>query len=602
MIIPADASYGVQVALRDTDGRLKTLERGKSGVSVDDLHRAVDGLRGEIRAVTKKRTYLDPNDVFIGSGAAHAIGYVPDPGSSAGTTRFLREDGTWVAPTPAAGGGFTDDGTKVRLTTITDYVGIGNTTAVNKLVVGTDACGATATPDTAIAVGNASGDTEITLGQGTSDRGRLYWDYDATAANAVLHLRTGNGQMLTLQSGDGPINAKGRYTLWDSTSTSIYTIQDTGGPPYVNELAHSGRVHMNHYMKVTARNATKTQVSVDDTTADWLQFGHVVRLPGSTRHDGPQGAKTASFVYAPTGTHGDGINGYTSVVNWMPSHDITPSQHIIGVEVDANNYGADCSDFKYGAQSIYSTGTVSVTNGSATVTGSGTTFIGGHDGKFFKVTRDGTDAWYLIDAVGGATSITLDRNFGQASGSGLTYAIYDSFPMMVGQKVTTTGYYRNRAGYLVHCEFPDGTDHDGSGAKNLQPHCGIEITDNAFKTVGLKVGFPIHSSSRPYPLSSISSVRTVNDDNLALVSAGSADKNFLRCIDSTLANIMFIITEPGNVGIRTNDYGSGVGVLAIKNAATNPSVNPTAGGVLYADAGALKWRGSGGTTTTIAPA
>ena len=40
--------------------------------------------------------------LFGGSGSAHQQGAVPDPGASAGTTRFLREDGTWQAP---AGGG-----------------------------------------------------------------------------------------------------------------------------------------------------------------------------------------------------------------------------------------------------------------------------------------------------------------------------------------------------------------------------------------------------------------------------------------------------------------------------------------------------------------
>lgn len=43
--------------------------------------------------------------VFGASGASHAIGAVPDPGASAGTTRFLREDATWAVP--AAGGGAT---------------------------------------------------------------------------------------------------------------------------------------------------------------------------------------------------------------------------------------------------------------------------------------------------------------------------------------------------------------------------------------------------------------------------------------------------------------------------------------------------------------
>jgi hypothetical protein len=39
---------------------------------------------------------------FGASGGSHAPGYVPDPGATAGTSKFLREDGTWQTP---AGGG-----------------------------------------------------------------------------------------------------------------------------------------------------------------------------------------------------------------------------------------------------------------------------------------------------------------------------------------------------------------------------------------------------------------------------------------------------------------------------------------------------------------
>lgn len=35
---------------------------------------------------------------FVGSGSSHAQGLVPDPGSTAGTTKFLREDGTFAVP------------------------------------------------------------------------------------------------------------------------------------------------------------------------------------------------------------------------------------------------------------------------------------------------------------------------------------------------------------------------------------------------------------------------------------------------------------------------------------------------------------------------
>ncbi len=49
-------------------------------------------------------------------------------------------------------------------------------------------------------------------------------------------------------------------------------------------------------------------------------------------------------------------------------------------------------------------------------------------------------------------------------------------------------------------------------------------------------------------------------------------------------------------------FGGGDGVIGIANAVASPTVNPVAGGVLYAEGGALKWRGSGGTVTTVAPA
>ena len=41
--------------------------------------------------------------VFGASGSGHAVGAVPDPGSTAGTTRYLREDGTWAAPAATVG-------------------------------------------------------------------------------------------------------------------------------------------------------------------------------------------------------------------------------------------------------------------------------------------------------------------------------------------------------------------------------------------------------------------------------------------------------------------------------------------------------------------
>jgi hypothetical protein len=57
-----------------------------------------------------------------------------------------------------------------------------------------------------------------------------------------------------------------------------------------------------------------------------------------------------------------------------------------------------------------------------------------------------------------------------------------------------------------------------------------------------------------------------------------------------------------NIGFNTTDMGGGTGVIGILNATLAPGSNPTGGGVLYVEGGALKYRGSSGTVTTIAVA
>jgi hypothetical protein len=55
-------------------------------------------------------------------------------------------------------------------------------------------------------------------------------------------------------------------------------------------------------------------------------------------------------------------------------------------------------------------------------------------------------------------------------------------------------------------------------------------------------------------------------------------------------------------GSSAPTYGSGTGVVFIANGSAIPSTNPSGGGLLYVQSGALKWRGSSGTVTTLGPA
>lgn len=74
----------------------------------------------------------------------------------------------------------------------------------------------------------------------------------------------------------------------------------------------------------------------------------------------------------------------------------------------------------------------------------------------------------------------------------------------------------------------------------------------------------------------------------------------------TGGSVILGTSAPGSSGVSENATVNRVivdtnGVVQIINATTAPSSNPTGGGYLYSEGGALKWRSPGGTTTTIAP-
>ena len=88
----------------------------------------------------------------------------------------------------------------------------------------------------------------------------------------------------------------------------------------------------------------------------------------------------------------------------------------------------------------------------------------------------------------------------------------------------------------------------------------------------------------------------------ALNDAGDSEQTAME-IERSGNSIVDVSFPTGNIGIGTvNQFGGGAKVIGIANASTVPAGNPTGGGVLYVEAGALKYRGSSGTVTTIAVA
>ena len=75
----------------------------------------------------------------------------------------------------------------------------------------------------------------------------------------------------------------------------------------------------------------------------------------------------------------------------------------------------------------YTTGTVAVTEDSATVTGTGTTFTANMVGRWFQVTTNTKDSyWYRITSYTSATVVTLESVYEGATGTTLSYKIGES--------------------------------------------------------------------------------------------------------------------------------------------------------------------------------
>lgn len=108
----------------------------------------------------------------------------------------------------------------------------------------------------------------------------------------------------------------------------------------------------------------------------------------------------------------------------------------------------------------YETGTATVTNGSATVTGSGTSWTSAMVGRRFGLSAAGP--WYRISAVGSSTSLTLDRVYNETTTSGTNYSIYAdeySLPSTVESvshvALLQPGWY-GRQIFLEQGEFDEG--------------------------------------------------------------------------------------------------------------------------------------------------
>lgn len=244
-----------------------------------------------------------------------------------------------------------------------------------------------------------------------------------------------------------------------------------------------------------------------------------------------------------------------------------------------------------------------------------------------------TTSYVLIQPSGGKTGI------GGITAPQVALEVGDV--MLIRGGASPVGH-TSGAGILVYYDTDAGYTGSGSGAGIFLPYDADSATYKDFIFNGANIGFNIsgtlkmHMSSAGHLVLASGSrletptVRAIDangvvitaDDGTVGVSiddngnvTGGAGKYFgmrmLRALDinglaigDDAGGLAIGITDSAlNVGFWTDSaFGSGQKVIGIQNATAVPSTNPSGGGVLYVEGGALKYRGSSGTVTTIAPA
>jgi len=127
---------------------------------------------------------------------------------------------------------------------------------------------------------------------------------------------------------------------------------------------------------------------------------------------------------------------------------------------------------------------------------------------------------------------------------------------------------------------------------------GVAVRQNGFSYIRLQPSTGVLiSNSRQFGWTSNGfNINTSADTALSRNDAGVVEVN-----NGTAGTFRDLIVR--NLGLNgAVSAGGGVGIAFIANATTVPTTNPMGGGLLYVEAGALKYRGSSGTVTTLGPA
>jgi hypothetical protein len=210
----------------------------------------------------------------------------------------------------------------------------------------------------------------------------------------------------------------------------------------------------------------------------------------------------------------------------------------------------------------------------------------------------------LTTAVGGGI------NGVSANGTVVTISTTNAHNLANGDRVTIAGL--TPAGYngtyiisgvaTFSFNVNNTTTGTASGSGTVSADSQVSVTPKSVGTAGVVVRSLASQVANPFEVQNSSGVVVAN------ISPGGSVRATATLQGASLSAVsdgstIATLSSGGNIQFRgAASYGSGVGVIGIANVTTAPSTSPSGGGILFVEAGALRYRGTSNASQTIANA
>lgn len=319
-------------------------------------------------SASKSFVTVTADNVFGASGVSHAPGIVPDPGAVAGTTKYLREDGTWA--TPAGGGGSAPGGTNGQFQ-------INNAGALGGVSITGDVAVASTGVSTLANVVTAGTSPKVTY----DAKGRVTGGTALVAADLPLFVASGASHAAGAVPDPGAVAGTTKYLREDGTWTvppSGSTPGGTNGQFQVNNAGALGGVTFSGDATVTSAGVVTLASVATAGTSSKVTFdakGRVTAGAALTGADLPVFVASGAS-HAPGAVPDPGVTAGTTKFlredgTWQVPVGGTASPAGTSGQVQINNAGAFGGITLSGDATMNASGVVTLSNvGTAGTTGS----------------------------------------------------------------------------------------------------------------------------------------------------------------------------------------------------------------------------------------